>query len=266
MTATSNNTQALTYRELQAKLKELRDNRYDVQCKLNAKQEVLQQEFDRLTATLVQEVQEILDSPVSVLEYNNSQGRAVQEDTVPSVGSELATLTNNTETTDTTPAPIPDTQYPFNSYMGVKVENRPELYHQAVLPALNAQVVPSWLSKQHKVYWIDRVDYLPSELECWLRKHKGECCELPHYSPVIQPEQETALEVEQAQNRVSPQPVSRVRDKVKQAWQRYHNALDSTCKQALDNGITFSRNTAAFLQGFVEGLSETGRRNHKAMR
>lgn len=44
----------LTYKELQAKLKDLRANGYDIQVKLNSKQEILQAEFDRLTSELEQ--------------------------------------------------------------------------------------------------------------------------------------------------------------------------------------------------------------------
>lgn len=54
----------LTYKELQAKLKDLRANGYDVQVKLNSKQDVLQQEFDRLTSELVQAIATATDTEV----------------------------------------------------------------------------------------------------------------------------------------------------------------------------------------------------------
>jgi len=144
MTATTNNNQVLSYRELQAKLKELRDNRHDVQCKLNSKAEVLQAEFDRIIQSIEKEAQQLLDSTTHL---SSSESEAEKVSPVP---------VDNSST------------YPFSSNT-VQIRNNVE-YRTAHLPAMNPATCPSWLTKAHKVYWVDNgcgyeQDYLMWEID-----------------------------------------------------------------------------------------------------
>jgi hypothetical protein len=123
MNATAN---TLTYRELQAKLKDFKAQGL-TDIKLNSKQNILQLEYDRIIVNLEQEAQAVLDAATS--------------------GKSASGKDN----------------YPFSSNTA-QVENNVE-YRINHLLAMNPSTAPSWLSKQYKVYVVDGVDYLPFELE-----------------------------------------------------------------------------------------------------
>lgn len=245
---TSQVDQQLTYRELQAKLKELKVNGHDVTVKLNSKYDVLLQEYSRLVAAMEQDVQQVLNSTqeVEVLSYNS-------RDTT----SEL----NTTCKRDC---------YPFTSNT-VKVENvilpstNSSIYYSRTLPAMNSKLAPSWLARPQKVYVVDGIDYLPYELEQQLQ---GQCCEvlLQCSTHIVDIPEESVTVEESVTAEEYAQPKSSA-GKVERAWHHYINQQDSTVKQAAANGVEILRCTKAFISGFMTGLSKTGRadlRKHKA--
>lgn len=140
MNAPTTATTKLSYKELQAALKELREQG-KTSIKLNSKQEVLEQEYERINNTSAN------DEPAVKDQCDTSNGNS---------------------------------NYPFCSNT-VKVENKPvkrsdELFAVKVIPAMNSKYAPSWLCKNYTVYIIDGVEYLPHELEAQLQ---GQVCQLP---------------------------------------------------------------------------------------
>lgn len=148
MSSTTSN--CLNYKELQAALKVYKNDGLTT-VKLNAKADVLQAEYDRLTT----------ERPPHLItsEYN-----------APPIQAKLA-----------------EPLYPFCSNT-VAVLNSPtlptlrqeqELATRDVitrtLPAMNKKYAPSWLCKPVTVYVVDGIDYLPCELDMAL---KGDVCEL----------------------------------------------------------------------------------------
>lgn len=142
----------LSYKQLQGKLKAFKEQGYQLNVKLNAKQEALQLEWERIIAALEAQAQEAL---------------------TPSATEEVEAHQENSNA------------FPFCANE-VKVENKVEVreqYIRACLPAMTA-AAPSWLKQQHQVFYIDngcgyKQDYLLWEVDLWLQQHQGEYCELP---------------------------------------------------------------------------------------
>lgn len=179
-------TMTLSYKQLQAALKVFKaDGQTDI--KLNAKQNVLQAEYDHLNATattlegqcteatecnLTCEVTTVTSTRPHILtsEYNALpiQGRGTG-----SIRNERHSKLNDS--------------YPFcsNAVTALNSPTLPTLQQEQelatsdvitrTLPAMNKKYAPSWLTKPVTVYVVDGVDYLPCELDMAL---KGETCEL----------------------------------------------------------------------------------------
>ncbi len=190
---------ALSYRDLQAKLKELKTQGHTLTCKLNAKHEVLHREYERVTNAMAQAAQAVLDAPAAQL-------------------------------------------YPFTSNT-VQVNNNVE-YRTTHLPAMNTNTAPTWLTKQHKVYIVDGVDYLPFELEQQLQ---GQVCELTCACASSRETKAQAAPLVQQQLREN-------------AWNRYLSNQDPTVQQAATNGVEILKCAWAFTQGLMDGLKESNRR------
>lgn len=168
MTSPSSTTK-LTYKQLQATLKELREQGL-TSIKLNSKQEVLQAAYDL-----------IYNKPEAVL-HEVLIGQCTE------LTCDITSTSPHLITSAYTPVPVQaklndaveSSCYPFCSNT-VKVKNNtPQVSNNAittlVLPAMDSSRAPSWLCKPHKVYVIDGIDYLPYELDQQLT---GAVCELP---------------------------------------------------------------------------------------
>lgn len=140
----------LSYKELQTVLRTAKDNGL-TSIKLNAKQTVLQEEYDRITATVTLGT-ETLAIPVILPEVV----RPLDVTTVDLLRESHLQ---------------PSSSYPFCENT-VKVENN---YKTRVLPAMDSSRAPSWLCRPCEVYVIDGIDYLPYELDMALT---GAVCEL----------------------------------------------------------------------------------------
>jgi hypothetical protein len=205
--------QPITYRELQAKLRAMKEQGHELQVKLNAKHEILLQEFSRITQVLEDEVQASATCSLQVLDTRSTQ--AVEETS-----------------------------------------------HQ--LPAMNAALVPSWLAKEHRVYIIDGVDYLPYELNAML---DGSYCRFHEADSELTCEYQASI-VDSAPSSVLPTvlakpievedvaPTPSINDHLRK---NYVVQQDVTVQQAVANLAQGLRNTRAFFQGFMEGLSASGR-------
>lgn len=187
MNAAAAATNQLSYKQLQAALKSYKDQGL-TGIKLNSKQEVLQEEYERITtaaAVLQDEDEDELDSELTAIAIDNGYCELTCELPVPvNSNSKLAPTSNFKPLT-----------YPFCSNT-VKVVNQPaveetkavnatkderrvasdQLFTIKVIPAMDKKYAPSWLCKPYTVYVIDGVDYLPGELEAQL---KGQVCQLP---------------------------------------------------------------------------------------
>lgn len=264
----------LSYKQLQSALKELREQGL-TSIKLNAKQSVLQEEYDRLNATattlegqcteLTCEVTTVTSTRPHILtsEYN---APAIQGRGTGSIRNERHSKLNDS--------------YPFCSN-AVTVLNRPtlptlqqeqELATRDVitrtLPAMNKKYAPSWLCKPETLYIVDGVDYLIHELEMQL---KGQVCEIAcawegrgsdssrtecHSSH--QPALQDSFSSSNKQEETSPvqQYNQRLIDNIKHS---YLKTLGSTELQALrnaENGIRYTSSAAKRGIGAVIGICQ----------
>lgn len=159
----------LSYKELQAALKELREQGL-TSIKLNSKRRVLQEELARIESELKE--------------------RASDRITNATVKDEAPVPVTNSATASNELAPTNDFKpltYPFCGNT-VKVENKPTVersettvneqpvFSTKVLRAMDSKYAPSWLCRPYVVYVIDGVDYLQGELEAQLQ---GQVCQLP---------------------------------------------------------------------------------------
>lgn len=133
----------LSYKELQAALKELREQGL-TSIKLNSKQSVLECELSRINEQLQRDSARLTDS-VSKLSKDNSN---------------YPFCDNTVSVTNDKAVPTPNGQ----------------CYQVQALPAMNSKYAPDWLCKPQKVYVIDGIDYLPFELDQQLM---GAVCDLP---------------------------------------------------------------------------------------
>lgn len=168
----SSTSKQLSYKELQAALRTAKENGL-TGIKLNSKQCVLQEEYNRLfPAVLEQESDEYINTELVATAVDNGYCELTSQYVAPPVQAKL----NGT---------IESSCYPFNKNT-VKVKNKPvnersaasdhQLFTTRVIPAMDNKYAPSWLCKPYTVYVIDGVDYLAHELEMQL---KGQVCELP---------------------------------------------------------------------------------------
>ncbi|MBW4638982.1 MAG: hypothetical protein KME05_12235 [Gloeocapsa sp. UFS-A4-WI-NPMV-4B04] len=135
-------TNQLSYKQLQAALKSYKDQGL-TSIKLNGKQPVLQEEFDRITNATVKDEQPVTNS---------------------------ATASNYPFCSNT----VKVENKPTFERSETTVNDK--LFTTRVIPAMNSKYAPSWLCKPYTVYIIDGVDYLEHELEAQLQ---GQTCELP---------------------------------------------------------------------------------------
>lgn len=137
---------SLSYKELQSALRTAKENGL-TSIKLNSKQSVLQDEYDRITA---------------------STSGKLSKDTSNSNSASASTSSSSTR----------GSCYPFCSNT-VSVTNNKAVpttnYQVQELPAMSSSRAPSWLCKPETLYIIEGVEYLLHELEMQL---KGQVCEL----------------------------------------------------------------------------------------
>jgi hypothetical protein len=128
----------LSYKQLQGKLKAVKEQGYQLNVKLNAKQEALQLEWERITADLETQAQGCLDKPRH------------QEALTPSAADELQSI---------------DQQY-CNFF--------PTLNTQKV----NPQSCYTTEFKGAKLFVIGGANYFMHEVDQWLRDNHGAACEV----------------------------------------------------------------------------------------
>lgn len=168
MSSTTSN--CLNYKELQAALKVYKNDGLTT-VKLNAKQCILQAEYDRLTT----------ERPPHLIrsEYNAPPVIAKLNDNYPFCSNTVTIPVKRVATENQTVA-----QSPVVKQEQATSEREPQSVSRSshssdvitrTLPAMNKKYAPSWLCKPVTVYVVDGIDYLPFELDMAL---KGETCEL----------------------------------------------------------------------------------------
>lgn len=233
----SSNVQ-LTYKELQAKLKQLRNNGHDVQCKLNGKHDVLVAEYNRIIRTIEQELQQV--------------------------------LSNSTDTT----TPKPNDSYPFTSNT-VQVYNTSTLLamNAKLVPSWLARP-----QKVYIINGVDYLPYeLEMQLQSMVADGTNSCeltCEWNAPAPIEQQsasvqcsttDNSTMVQVSVQSPCLSKTTLTNTQCKgIQKHWESYIIQQDTTVQQAALNGMDILRCTKAFLKGFMTGLSATGRKQYRA--
>lgn len=265
-----NQQQGYSYKQLQAALKELREQGL-TSIKLNSKQSVLQAEYERLQATSSSQQAESLEEEYinTVHEYEYAYPLTCQH-VAPPIQAKL----NGT---------VESSRYPFCSNT-VKVKNNTPQVSTLVLPAMSPKHAPSWLCKPHKMYVIDGVDYLIHELEMNL---KGQVCELPaavnerkilaNQPPRLQqparkdrvsnarpavPIVNSAKDLPKAKLTYSAEPASPYF--IDTNHNRFTQTLGSTEVQALRNAEDIVRSTASAARRGIEAVIDIAKGFHKA--
>lgn len=154
----SSTANKLSYRELQTALKELREQG-KTSIKLNSKQEVLEQEYERINNTSAN------DEPAVKEQCDNSNGNS----SFPFCSNYVKVV--NAASDDDIDSELAGCELTC----GIGKDEQPQ-FTTRTIPAMNSKVAPSWLCRPYVVYVIDGVDYLPHELEMNL---KGQVCQLP---------------------------------------------------------------------------------------
>lgn len=167
MTATS-----ITYKQLQAKLKDLRTNGYDVQVKLNSKLEVLQAEFDRLTSEM----------EFAIATATNTEVVTADE----YVCETLVGVKENPRECDI-PNHLLNGDEDIQSFVSSNSYGETQQYcdffpYEPVKEVTDFDKTGN--TKEYTfagvtVYFIDGVDYFGWELDQWLTQHEGIACKRP---------------------------------------------------------------------------------------